>query len=116
MRQLNPNNPADRRITSFTRYWYISTFPNGDMLLGHLSFDCWGKRQHGVKKLRMSAAGAKLHIGQHTNLSLRLMQRGCCPPQLAGEMEGDMSATDSRGDAAQEAMMLHKRGYLGGGG
>jgi len=111
---LNPKSDADRRITAFTRYWKIESFPNGDMLLGHLSYDCWGAKQHGIKKMRMRGEDAKKHIGQHDKTTLRLKQQGCCPPQLMKdfiEREGELAERDP----VEEAMKLHKRGYFGGG-
>jgi len=113
---LDPNDPADSRITALTRSFPIKTFPNGDVLQGTFSYDCWGRKQGGLFKQRVSAEYSKGITGQKSHLTLKLMQLGCCPPQLASQMIGDESETDARGDPVEEAMLLHKRGYLGGGG
>lgn len=112
---LDPRSEEDRRITAFTRYWEIKRYPDGTVLLGHLSYDCWGKKQHGIKKMRMTAEGAAAHIGQHNTTTLELTARGCCPPQLTKDFIMQEGAVVER-DPVEEAMELHKRGYFGGGG
>lgn len=114
MRKLDPRSAEDRRITSFTRSFPIKTFPNGDVLQGTYSYDCWGDKQGGLFKQRISGKLSKEITGQKSLLSLKIMQAGCCPPQLASQMMGEQSGKDSRGDPIEEAMLLHKRGYLGG--
>lgn len=116
MSPLNPRSAADRRITSFTRSFPISTFPDGSVLQGTFSYDCWGDKQGGLFKQRVSAAYSKKISGQKSYITLELTQKRCCPPQLMRgfiQKEGDPA---EKFDAAEEAMKLHKRGYFGGGG
>lgn len=116
MRDLDPNSPRDRAITAFTRTFEIKTFPNGDILMGIYSYDCWGDMQGGLFKQRATKDLFNQKVGQKSHLSLKLMQAGCCPPQLASQMLGDEDSPGAKGDAIEEAYKLHKRGYLGGGG
>lgn len=111
---LNPYSDKDRRITAVTRSFPIEVFPNGDVLQGTYSYDCWGRIQGGLFKQRVSAEYAKKTTGQKSHLTLELMQRGCCPPQLAGEILSDAGAPEAKGGDVEEAYKLHKRGYLGG--
>jgi len=116
MRRLNPRNVEDRRHTAFVDWFEISVFPDGSVLMGAYSYDCWGGKQGGLFRQRRDAETAAKLKGRKNHITLELMQRGCCPPQLASQMLGDESETDSQGDPIEEAMLLHKRGYLGGGG
>lgn len=112
---LDPRDPAHRRITAFTRSFPIKTFPNGDVWQGTYSYDCWGDKQGGLFKQRITAADSKKQTGQKNYTTARLMTMGCCPPQLAKDFivrEGEMVERDP----VEEAMKLHKRGYFGGGG
>ena len=115
MSGLNPNSEKDRRITAFTRSFPIKTFPNGDVWQGTYSYDCWGDKQGGLFKQRVSGEYSKKITGQKGTPSLALQQRGCCPPQLSKdyiEREGELVERDP----VEEAMKMHKRGYFGGGG
>lgn len=113
---LDPNDPADRRITAFTRSFPVSTFPNGDILQGWFSYDCWGDKQGGLYKERNTPADSKKNTGQRDYTTLRLRQMGCCPPQLMKKFLETESMAKGKLDPVEEAMKLHKRGYFGGGG
>jgi len=115
MRHLNPHSEMDRRITAFTRYWIIKDLFDNWVQVGHLSYDCWGNKQHGIKKITMSREAAKEHVGQHNHLTLELMKIGCCPPQLMKDFI-EQEGADMERDPVEEAMKLHERGYFGGGG
>ena len=112
---LDPQNADDMRITAFTRSFPVSGFPNGDVLQGTFSYDCWGRKQGGLFKQRVTAKYSRKVTGQKSFVTLSMMQMGCCPPQLMKdfiEREGELVGRDP----VEEAMNLHKRGYFGGGG
>ena len=79
MRRLNPLSADDRRITAYTNYWIIEPLFGPWVQVGHLSYDCWGKEQHEIKKITMDAKSAAEHVGFRSYVTLELMQRGCCP-------------------------------------
>jgi hypothetical protein len=115
---LDPNDPADRRITAFTRSFPVEEFQTVRGIRvkqGWYSYDCWGKKQGGLFTQTVEPADSKKLTGQRNYATLKLTQMGCCPPQLMKdfiEREGELVARDP----VEEAMMLHKRGYFGGGG
>ncbi len=103
-------------FTAFTRSFPIKTFPNGDILQGTYSYDCWGKKQGGLFEQRVTAAYSAGITGQKSNITLELTQAGCCPPQLMKDFIQQEGAPAEERDPVEEAMKLHKRGYFGGGG
>lgn len=112
---LDPKDPADRRITAFTRSYVIKEMPYNTVLQGTLSYDCWGDQQGGLFEQRVTVEYSKKITGQKGSPSLHLTKRGCCPPQLAKDFIMKEGAPVER-DPVEEAMKLHKRGYFGGGG
>jgi len=111
---LNPMSDKDRLITAFTRMFFIEDWELDTIRAGYLSYDCWGKQQGGVQKFTTTPEYLARYGGQKSYVTLRLMQMGCCPPQLMKdfiEREGELVERD----AVEEAMKLHKRGYFGGG-
>ncbi len=115
MKMLDPNNPDDRKITAFTRMYYIKDWELGTIRAGLISYDCWGNKQGGIYKFTTTPEYFAKYGGQKSYLTLKLTQRGCCPPQLMkGFIEQEGMPVDER-DPIEEAMKLHKRGYFGGG-
>jgi hypothetical protein len=113
MLPVNPNSEVDKRITAFSRRIKLKTYADGSYLVEVSEYNCWGKLKNRVKYREMPGPDV-LKMGKKSHLTLELMQRGCCPPQLASQMLGDEDSPGAKGDAIEEAYKLHKRGYLGG--
>jgi len=112
---LNPMSDKDRRITAFTNMFFIEKWELDTIRAGYLSYDCWGKQQGGVQKFTTTPEYLAKYGGLKSYLTLRLMQMGCCPPQLMQHFIATEGLAEAEPDAAAEALKLHKRGSLGGG-
>lgn len=115
MRALNPRSYSDWRITAFTRSFPIKTRPDGTITQGTWRYNCWGKKHSGLFKQTVTAEYSKKITGQRTYITLRLMKRGCCPPQLMIEFLKEEGMTADERDPIEEAMKVRKRGYFGEG-
>lgn len=89
--------------------------PDGSLVYRAFRIDCAGRgvpKDGDYKRVRTFPKYAKTE----DHRTLEDLQAGCCPPQLMKEFIQTERFDASKGDAAEEALKLHKRGYFGGGG
>lgn len=70
---------------------------------------------HGCGVITTGAKGVDVFPGMFQDLrTLQMMKDACCPPQIMEDFIRQERFSAVGGDTAEEALLLHKRGYLGG--
>lgn len=78
-------------------------------------YNCFGRNFWNTEVF--TEPGETLQTGKRIDRrSLQATAAGCCPPALMKEFIETEQYDARRPDAVEEAIKLHKRGYLGGGG
>jgi len=76
-----------------------------------------GTKVNSVRGYGLLGSAGQCNIGRLQDVrSLDMIKEKCCPKELMNEFLETEGVATGEIDAAEEAMKLHKRGYLGGGG
>ena len=101
--------------TAYSFSKQVKDYGDGSVLLQVWRWNCWGEPRGGPgASYKVRVAGKQIKIGWTNYITIELLKKGCCPPMLKQETVGEQDLPLRTGGAAEEAMKLHKRGYLGG--